>query len=110
MWGLVEWRYIPNAKPRTRLWWAIRLTDRNARLSPWSDVRFIPLHPMWPGFAVNTVLYATILWLLICGPFALRRFIRLRRGLCPKCSYPAGESPVCTECGKALSPGMKVAS
>ncbi len=54
------------------------------------------------GFAVNTLFYTTILWLLIPSPFALRRFLRLRRGLCPKCAYPMGESYVCTECGEAL--------
>ncbi len=62
----------------------------------------IPYAPIWPGFAVNTILYAAILWLLICGPFALRRFIRVKRGLCPACAYPMGESAVCSECGKAL--------
>ncbi len=45
---------------------------------------------------------ATLLWLLIPGPFALRRFLRVRRGLCPKCAYPMGESSVCTECGCGL--------
>ena len=37
------------------------------------------------------------------GSIALRRFLRLRRGLCPKCAYPIGESTVCTECGHRLS-------
>ena len=64
---------------------------------------FLPLYPIWPGFAVNTVLYATVLWLLIPGPFVLRRFIRVKRGLCPACAYPRGESDVCSECGKAIS-------
>jgi hypothetical protein len=64
--------------------------------------RLIPLAPIWHLFAVNTLFYAPILWLLICGPFALRRFLRRRRGLCPKCAYPMGDSSVCTECGKAL--------
>ncbi len=63
---------------------------------------WIPLRPIWPGFAVNTLFYAAILWLLIPGPFALRRFLRLRRGLCPKCAYPSGESAVCSECGISL--------
>ncbi len=57
----------------------------------------LPLNLVWPGFAINTLFYAAILWLLIPGPFALRRFLRLRRGLCPKCAYPMGESAVCTE-------------
>jgi hypothetical protein len=58
--------------------------------------------PLWPGFAVNTLFYAPIPWLLICGAFALRRFLRQRRGLCPACAYPMGESAVCTECGREL--------
>ncbi len=62
-----------------------------------------PLQPVWLGFSVNTLLYAGILWLL--GPFAFRRFLRVRRGLCPKCAYPMGESSVCTECGGALAKG-----
>ncbi len=64
--------------------------------------RSLPLIPIWRGVAVNTIFYAALLWLLILGPFALRRFIRVRRGLCPKCAYPMGESAVCSECGKAL--------
>ncbi len=72
-------------------------------LSPWFSADLaMPLGPIWPGFAINTIFYAAILWLLIPGPFTLRRFLRLRRGLCPKCAYPMGESTVCTECGHAL--------
>ena len=63
---------------------------------------YLPYHPTWPGFAVNTVFYAVVLYLVTVGPFALRRLLRIHRGLCPKCSYPAGTSPVCTECGAAL--------
>ena len=62
----------------------------------------LPARPLWPGFAINTLFYATILWLLMYGLSALRRFLRLRRGLCPKCAYPMGESSVCSECGKPL--------
>ena len=68
------------------------------------------LRPIWPGFAVNTVFYAMVLWLLIPGPFVLRRFIRVKRGLCSACAYPIGESDVCSECGKALPRRMKVAT
>ena len=59
----------------------------------------LPLGIIWPGFAFNVLFYATLLWLLICGPFVLRRLLRVRRGRCPKCAYPIGESSVCTECG-----------
>ena len=72
-------------------------------LSPWFSADLaMPLGPIWPGLAVNTLFYAAILWLLIPAPFALRRFLRVGRGLCPKCAYPAGESAVCTECGRLL--------
>ena len=59
----------------------------------------VAVRPIWLGFAVNTFFYATLLWL----PFVLRRFLRVRRGLCPKCAYPMGESAVCTECGESLA-------
>ena len=62
----------------------------------------VPLDPIWPGFAVNTPFYAAVLWLLIPGPFALRRFVRMKRGRCLKCGYLIGEAAVCSECGKAL--------
>jgi hypothetical protein len=62
----------------------------------------LPLRPIWPGFLINTLFYAVILWLLICGPFVLRRHIRLKRGRCPKCGYDLrGQLPGagCPECG-----------
>ncbi len=65
--------------------------------------RQLPICPAtWLGLSANTFFYAGIVWLLIPGPFVLRRLIRRRRGLCPKCAYPMGESTVCTECGKLL--------
>ena len=80
------------------VWGGIRLAmNRNRRTSS-LGFRSLPLRPIWPGFALNTVFDATLLWL----PFAVRRFLRVKRGLCPKCAYPMGESAVCTECGRAL--------
>ena len=67
-------------------------------------VDFFPLRPLWPGFAINTLFYAGVLWMLFCGPFALRRMIRKRRGRCLHCAYPIGQSPVCTECGAQHAP------
>ncbi len=68
----------------------------------WRCAIALPLLPILPGFLINTVFYAGILWLVIPGPFVLRRFLRVRRGLCPKCAYAIGESAVCTECGNEL--------
>ncbi len=49
--------------------------------------RALPLRPIPVGFAVNTIFYAAVLWLLTGEPFVLRRAIRRRRGLCLKCGY-----------------------
>jgi hypothetical protein len=68
----------------------------------YSRVRSLPLRPIWPAFAANTVCYAGSLWLLISGPFVLRRFVRVKRGLCPTCAYPMGQAAVCTECGRPV--------
>jgi hypothetical protein len=74
-------------------------TERETQ--PWQGVE-VPFRPLWPGFAINTVFYAVILWLLFAAPIALRRRRRIKRGLCPACAYPIGESDVCTECGRPL--------
>ncbi len=61
----------------------------------------ILLRPVWPGFAINTLLYAGVLWLLTLGSFTARRIIRRRRGLCIKCGYDlrGTEHAKCPECG-----------
>jgi hypothetical protein len=64
----------------------------------------LPVRPVWVGIALDTVVYGAALWLLVRSLGALRRGIRSRRGLCPGCAYPAGVSPLCTECGTALRP------
>jgi hypothetical protein len=86
-----------------------RRMDRNALFylgtverAPTGLEWFLRVKPYWPGFAINTLFYAGILWLLFAAPVALRRRRRIKRGLCPACAYPVGESEVCTECGKAV--------
>jgi hypothetical protein len=68
--------------------------------------RFVPLRPIWPGFAINTVFHAAVLWALFAAPFALRKWRRIRRGLCPKCGYDlramSATSAACPECGAAM--------
>jgi hypothetical protein len=75
-------------------------TSRQARDGQYFSGHFVyPTTPIWPGFAINTLFYAAILWMLFAAPFALRQRSRIKRGLCPACAYPVGESPICTECG-----------
>jgi hypothetical protein len=68
--------------------------------------RVLPLRPIWPGFAINTIFYAAMLWLLWVAPGKIRRFIRIRGHRCPACGYQiapgGGIGPVCSECGAAL--------
>jgi hypothetical protein len=66
--------------------------------------RILPTRPIWPGFAINTIFYAAILWLLFATPGFVRRRLRARRGQCPACAYPVGASNVCTECGRPVTP------
>jgi hypothetical protein len=66
------------------------------------DLLRIPYVPLATGFTINTLFYALLLWLLFFAPFAARRMLRRRRGLCEQCAYPIGVSPVCTECGAAV--------
>ena len=83
--------------------WATPVTNQSGLgAAHWLD---LPFHPIWPGFAINTVFYAFILWLLFAAPFALRWRMRIKRGLCPKCAYPVGDSPRCTECGEIVDVG-----
>ena len=67
----------------------------------------LPFKPIWPGFVINTVFYAVVLWPLFAGPLVLRRRRRIRRGLCPKCAYDLRGSPedatACPECGAAAT-------
>ena len=65
--------------------------------------RNLAVTPIWPGFAINTVFYAAVLWLVSLAPFTLRRVIRRKRGACIKCGYDlrgsSGGGGVCPECG-----------
>ncbi len=67
------------------------------------EKRVLPIHPIFPGFLINTLFYAVILWLLWSAPFASRRLIRKRRGRCVRCGYDLrhAEHDVCPECGSS---------
>ncbi|MFT3686086.1 MAG: hypothetical protein QM783_14395 [Phycisphaerales bacterium] len=61
-----------------------------------------PAEPIPLGFALNTLIYAVLLWLLVPCVWALVRRSRTRRGLCARCAYPLGTGYVCSECGHAV--------
>jgi hypothetical protein len=72
-------------------------------LTPTIGVR-VPTSPLWLGFAINTIFYAALLWVLFFVPGKIRRLVRIRRGCCPACGYRIAEGvgPVCSECGAKL--------
>ena len=100
-WPLLSMQYtativVNGGVAHTECQWCWRLK------SDWLKSKTLPLCPLWPGFAINTVFYAAIWWgvsLLFATPFALRKRWRIKRGLCLKCAYPIGTSERCTECG-----------
>ena len=63
----------------------------------------IPLRPIWPGFAINTVFYAAILWIPFAMTGVVRRRIRAHRGRCTACGYDlrgrGTDQKLCPECG-----------
>ncbi len=91
-------------------WWrrGVWFKEKRSRVSGQRAFPYaIPFYPIWPGFAVDTLFYAVVVALLCLvvrtGYVVVFRYLtRSRRGLCPKCAYPMGESAVCSECGKTL--------
>ena len=85
--------------------YAVATVPVSFQWSAWliTDTRPLAVLPIWPGFAINTVFYAAILWLVIGGPFALRRHLRRKRGHCMRCGYDLGHADhrACSECGAA---------
>lgn len=59
----------------------------------------LPLFPLWPGVALNTLVFATTLALLWHTPGAVRSFRRRRGGRCMKCGYDTTGLETCPECG-----------
>jgi hypothetical protein len=69
-------------------------------------VTSFPLLPWWPGFILNTIFWSLMAaWLARILRFA-RWGKRLSHGQCPKCKYPIGAKPVCSECGLAVPGGL----
>ena len=57
----------------------IRVPSEPRQVAVSNFPRCLPLRPIWPGFAVNSLLYAMAFWLLIAAPLALWRRSRIKR-------------------------------
>jgi len=88
--------------PQAVIWqpWRWGWVHERTNAAGMPDHRVLPLRPAWPGFAINTLLFA----LVISIPFfisAWRRSWRRGRGCCPACGYDLRARPDdgCPECG-----------
>jgi hypothetical protein len=101
--AMVYHRFFPDVKPKT-------LLDRirQGLESPFGagqswHKQYVPLMPIWLGFAVNTILYALPFAGLAVLGLCWRAWARRRRGRCVRCGYEvAGLAPPCPECGAAF--------
>jgi hypothetical protein len=66
-----------------------------------TEPRWLPYFPLWRGFAINTIFYAGVLWVLFAAPLAIRKRVRRKRGQCAACGYSlrGGAGDKCPECG-----------
>jgi hypothetical protein len=100
---LRRWRWQAEVTtPYSAVHWAIQLKGSS---------NFLPANPIWPGFAINTIFYAAVLWVVFAVPVKVRRWRRMKRGQCASCGYSLRESmsEKCPDCG-APSPqrGVRV--
>lgn len=67
----------------------------------------LPLRPIWPGFALNSLLFAVPVAGVMMA-VRLLRLVRLHRrdsaGLCIWCRYELGSLSTCPECGRSRGP------
>ncbi|MFI4883273.1 MAG: hypothetical protein ACIAQU_11895 [Phycisphaerales bacterium JB064] len=70
----------------------------------------LPLLPLWPGFPINTLLYALLLFIAWRTPIFVRRTLRRRR---VRCGYDRGgldPGAACPECGALVGHGARGAA
>lgn len=79
--------------------WKIYPFDDRTRTPGLFDI-LLPLRPVWPGFAVNTLVFALAMWIPFVFIYLRNQHWRRWKRACQRCGYPRGRSDVCTECGQ----------
>ncbi len=64
--------------------------------------RRLPLIPIWPGFAINTLVLSLVPLCMWTGIVLLRRNRRRIRGRCVGCGYDVFGLDACPECGQSV--------
>ena len=118
-WALIDARGMPlrsmysnHERASPPAIWQLRNDSSGVRLDVWTTLstplaspeKALPLGILWPDFAINTIFYAAVLWVLFAVPGAVRRRVRIKRGQCASCGYSLRESvsEKCPECGATL--------
>lgn len=91
-WDWVNWKRMHPSTASSGLWTIVAEGKKYE----------LPFHPIWPGFVANSILYASVFWLILAGCRSYRSWRRFNDAQCALCGYPIGTSPVCTECGVPL--------
>ena len=103
--GGVEVFTLPSSTP-TVLTWQAGAQEPLYRFA-------LPLLPLWPGFLINTLFYALLLFLAWRTPIFARRTLPRRRGRCVGCGYDReglGTRAACPECGASVGHGARGAA
>jgi hypothetical protein len=105
-WSVTPWSTGTKASfPSTpRLWVAGLLVRWPKVATGCSGEHRLPVQPLWPGFAVDAILFTAVAAALAAVPAGLRWGYRRRCGLCVSCAYPIAQEPRCTECGLRAKP------
>lgn len=102
----IQW---PHAQPMlVSIWLFERPTEAGLRtglpvptsITRSSERTHIPLMPVWPGFVINSLVYAALAGSAVFGPGVVRRSARRRSGRCVMCGYEVVGLARCPECGE----------
>jgi hypothetical protein len=103
--GRVEYDASRSPRPKPPAYrWAVQIPNRAITGDRFAQSRMLPLKPLWPGFALSTLLHAAVILAIWMTARFTRRWLRQFRGRCPACAYPVGVSARCSECGGPVRP------
>ncbi len=74
-------------------------------VGPWPHLScYLPLEVIWLGCAMDSVLFGSLILVLIRVVHSLNRAERVRKGRCIDCCHPLCGGLICSECGAKQPP------